>query len=132
MVFEDLDLTDDVLDALYDMHFEQCTPIQEKAIPAALSGRDVIAVAQTGTGKTAAFLLPVINELGKREASDKIKCVVMTPTRELALQIDGQMQGFSYFLPISSLPIYGGTDGEGYARQQHGLKMGAEVVNILL
>lgn len=128
MQFEDLDLTDDVLDALYDMHFDQCTPIQEKAIPAALSGRDLIAVAQTGTGKTAAFLLPVINELGKREASDKIKCVVMTPTRELALQIDGQMQGFSYFLPISSLPIYGGTDGAGYARQQHGLKMGAEVV----
>lgn len=128
MQFEDLDLTDDVLDALYDMHFDECTPIQEKAIPAALEGRDLIAVAQTGTGKTAAFLLPVINELGKRKASDKIKCVVMTPTRELALQIDGQMQGFSYFLPISSLPIYGGTDGAGYARQQHGLKMGAEVV----
>ncbi|MBP3534534.1 MAG: DEAD/DEAH box helicase, partial [Muribaculaceae bacterium] len=128
MTFEDLDLTDDVLDALYDMHFDQCTPIQEKAIPAALSGRDLIAVAQTGTGKTAAFLLPVINELGKRKASDKIKCIVMTPTRELAMQIDGQMQGFSYFLPISSLPIYGGTDGAGYARQQHGLKTGAEVV----
>ena len=128
MQFEDLDLTDDVLDALYDMQFDECTPIQEKAIPVALSGRDLIAVAQTGTGKTAAFLLPVINELGKREASDKIKCIVMTPTRELALQIDGQMQGFSYFLPISSLPIYGGTDGEGYARQQRGLKMGAEVV----
>ena len=128
MLFEDLDLTDDVLDALYDMHFEECTPIQEKAIPAALSGKDLIAVAQTGTGKTAAFLLPVINELGKREASDRIKCVVMTPTRELALQIDQQLQGFSYFLPISSLPIYGGTDGEGYARQQHGLKTGAEVV----
>lgn len=128
MQFEDLDLTDDVLDALYDMHFEQCTPIQEKAIPAALSGRDLIAVAQTGTGKTAAFLLPVINELGKRKPSEKVKCVVMTPTRELCQQIDAQMQGFSYFLPISSLPIYGGTDGEGYARQQHGLKMGAEVV----
>lgn len=128
MLFEDLDLTDDVLDALYDMHFDECTPIQEKAIPAALSGKDLIAVAQTGTGKTAAFLLPVINELGKREASDRIKCVVMTPTRELALQIDQQLQGFSYFLPISSLPIYGGTDGEGYARQQHGLKTGAEVV----
>lgn len=128
MTFEDLDLTDDVLDALYDMHFDQCTPIQEKAIPAALSGRDLIAVAQTGTGKTAAFLLPVINELGKRKASDKIKCIVMTPTRELAMQIDAQMQGFSYFLPISSLPIYGGTDGAGYARQQHGLKTGAEVV----
>lgn len=128
MQFEDLDLTDDVLDALYDMHFDECTPIQEKAIPVALRGRDLIAVAQTGTGKTAAFLLPVINELGKRKASDKVKCVVMTPTRELALQIDAQMQGFSYFLPISSLPIYGGTDGAGYARQQHGLKMGAEVV----
>ncbi len=128
MQFEDLDLTDDVLDALYDMHFDECTPIQELAIPAALRGRDLIAVAQTGTGKTAAFLLPVINELGKREPSDKIKCVVMTPTRELALQIDQQLQGFSYFLPISSLPIYGGTDGEGYARQQHGLKTGAEVV----
>ncbi|MCM1310295.1 MAG: DEAD/DEAH box helicase [Bacteroides sp.] len=128
MQFEDLDLTDDVLDALYDMHFDECTPIQEKAIPVALRGRDLIAVAQTGTGKTAAFLLPVINELGKRKASDKIKCVVMTPTRELALQIDAQMQGFSYFLPISSLPIYGGTDGAGYAQQQKGLKMGAEVV----
>lgn len=128
MYFEDLDLTDDVLDALYDMHFDECTPIQEKAIPVALTGRDLIAVAQTGTGKTAAFLLPVINELGKRKASDKVKCVVMTPTRELALQIDGQMQGFSYFLPISSLPIYGGTDGAGYARQQRGLQMGAEVV----
>lgn len=128
MQFEELDLTDDVLDALYDMHFDECTPIQEQAIPAALSGRDLIAVAQTGTGKTAAFLLPVINELGKRKASDHIKCVVMTPTRELCQQIDAQMQGFSYFLPISSLPIYGGTDGAGYARQQHGLKAGAEVV----
>ncbi len=128
MQFEDLDLTDDVLDALYDMHFEECTPIQAQAIPVALAGRDLIAVAQTGTGKTAAFLLPVINELGKRKPADKIKCVVMTPTRELCQQIDAQMQGFSYFLPISSLPIYGGTDGEGYARQQRGLKMGAEVV----
>lgn len=128
MHFDELELTDDVLDALYDMHFDECTPIQELAIPAALRGKDLIAVAQTGTGKTAAFLLPVINELGKREPSDHIKCVVMTPTRELALQIDQQLQGFSYFLPISSLPIYGGTDGEGYARQQHGLKTGAEVV----
>lgn len=128
MTFEELDLTDDVLDALYDMHFEECTPIQEQAIPAALAGRDLIAVAQTGTGKTAAFLLPVINELSKREASDKVKCVVMTPTRELAMQIDAQMDGFSYFVPISSLAIYGGTDGTGYAQQQRALKSGAEVI----
>ncbi len=128
MYFDELDLTDDVLDALYDMHFEECTPIQEQAIPAALTGRDLIAVAQTGTGKTAAFLLPVINELGKRKPSDHIKCVVMTPTRELCLQIDRMLQGFSYFLPISSLSVYGGTDGAGYAQQQRGLKQGAEVV----
>ena len=128
MTFEELDLTDDVLDALYDMNFSTCTPIQEQAIPVALSGRDLIAVAQTGTGKTAAFLLPVINELGKREASDKVKCIVMTPTRELAMQIDAQMDGFSYFLPISSLAIYGGTDGVGFAQQQRALKTGAEVI----
>lgn len=128
MTFEELDLTDDVLDALYDMNFSECTPIQEQAIPVALSGSDLLAVAQTGTGKTAAFLLPVINELGKREASSKVKCVVMTPTRELAMQIDAQMDGFSYFLPISSLAIYGGTDGVGFAQQQRALKSGAEVI----
>jgi len=128
MTFEELDLSDDVLDALYDMNFSECTPIQEQAIPAALQGRDLIAVAQTGTGKTAAFLLPVINELGKRAASEKVKCVVMTPTRELAMQIDAQMDGFSYFLPISSLAIYGGTDGAGFSQQQKALKNGAEVI----
>ena len=128
MTFEDLNLTDDVLDALYDMNFSECTPIQEKAIPVALEGRDLIAVAQTGTGKTAAFLLPVINELGKREPSEKVKCVVMTPTRELAMQIDAQLDGFSYFLPISSLAIYGGTDGPEFARQERALRQGAEVI----
>lgn len=128
MTFEELDLTDDVLDALYDMNFSECTPIQEQAIPVALSGRDLIAVAQTGTGKTAAFLLPVINELGQRRPSEHVKCLIMTPTRELAMQIDAQMDGFSYFLPISSLAIYGGTDGAGFAQQQRALKSGAEVI----
>ena len=128
MTFEDLNLTDDVLDALYDMNFSECTPIQEKAIPVALEGHDMIAVAQTGTGKTAAFLLPVINELGKRQPSEKVKCIIMTPTRELAMQIDAQLDGFSYFLPISSLAIYGGTDGPEFARQQRALKSGAEVI----
>lgn len=128
MKFDELDLSYDVLDALDAMHFDECTPIQEQAIPVALDGRDLIAVAQTGTGKTAAFLLPVIDELGMREPSDSVKCVVMTPTRELALQIDRQLEGFSYYLPISSTAIYGGTDGAGYAQQQKALKMGAEVV----
>ncbi|MCX4260120.1 MAG: DEAD/DEAH box helicase [Muribaculaceae bacterium] len=128
MKFDELDLSYDVLDALDAMNFDECTPIQEQAIPVALRGRDLIAVAQTGTGKTAAFLLPVIDQLGMREPSDSVKCVVMTPTRELALQIDRQLEGFSYFLPISSTAVYGGTDGAGYAQQQRALKMGAEVI----
>ncbi len=129
MKFEDLDLSDEVLDALWDMHFDECTPIQEKAIPEVLAGRDLIACAQTGTGKTAAYLLPVISKLYTDNApTDAINCIVMSPTRELALQIDRQMEGFSYFLPISSVAVYGGTDGKTFAQQQRGLKMGADVV----
>ncbi len=129
MTFEDLDLTDDVLDALYDMHFDECTPIQEQAIPLILEDRDLIAVAQTGTGKTAAYLLPVISRLQSENApTDAINCIVMAPTRELAQQIDHQMEGFAYFMPISSVAVYGGTDGPTFARQQRGLKLGADVV----
>ena len=129
MRFEDLELTDDVLDALYDMNFDECTPIQEQAIPAVLAGRDLIAVAQTGTGKTAAYLLPVISRLESDNApTDAINCIVMAPTRELAQQIDQQMQGFSYYMPVNSVAIYGGTDGKTFAQQQRGLKLGADVV----
>ncbi len=129
MKFEELDLNYDVLDALDAMNFSECTPIQEQAIPVALEGRDLIAVAQTGTGKTAAYLLPVISQLSDYEhPEDAVNCVVMAPTRELAQQIDRQMEGFSYFLPISSVAIYGGTDGKEFGRQQRGLKLGADVV----
>ena len=129
MKFEELDLNYDVLDALDAMNFTECTPIQEQAIPVALEGRDLLAVAQTGTGKTAAYLLPVISQLSDYEhPDDAVNCVVMAPTRELAQQIDRQMEGFSYFLPISSVAIYGGTDGKEFGRQQQGLKMGADVV----
>ncbi|MDE6049059.1 MAG: DEAD/DEAH box helicase [Paramuribaculum sp.] len=129
MKFEELDLNYDVLDALDAMNFSECTPIQEQAIPVALEGRDLLAVAQTGTGKTAAYLLPVISQLSDYEhPDDAVNCVVMAPTRELAQQIDRQMEGFSYFLPISSVAIYGGTDGKEFGRQQRGLKMGADVV----
>ncbi len=129
MTFDEFDLNYDVLDALDAMHFEECTPIQEQAIPAVLDGRDLIAVAQTGTGKTAAYLLPVISDLADGGfPEDAINCIVMAPTRELAMQIDRQLEGFSYFINISSLPIYGGTDGATFARQQKGLKLGADVV----
>lgn len=129
MKFDELDLGDDILDALDAMHFDECTPVQEQAIPLVLEGRDLIAVAQTGTGKTAAYLLPVIDRLYRLpEPEDSVNCIVMAPTRELAQQIDRQMEGFSYFLPLTSVAIYGGTDGATFAQQQKALKMGADVV----
>ena len=129
MKFDEILTDDDLLDALYDMHFDECTPIQEQAIPPVLEGRDLIAVAQTGTGKTAAYLLPVIQKLVTDGfPTDTVNCVVMAPTRELAMQIDQQMQGFSYFLPVSSVAIYGGTDGAHYEMQRKSLRQGVDVV----
>lgn len=129
MRFEDLLTNEDVLDGLWDMHFDKCTPIQEKAIPVIMEGRDLLACAQTGTGKTAAYLLPVINMLADGGyPDDAINCVVMAPTRELAQQIDRQLQGFAYFMPVSGMAIYGGTDGYTYDQQRKSLKMGADVV----
>lgn len=129
MHFDELLHNDDLLDALYDMHFDTATPIQEQSIPPLLEGRDLLAVAQTGTGKTAAYLLPVIEMLVEDGyPQDRVNCVVMAPTRELAQQIDRQMQGFSYFMPVTSMPIYGGTDGHTYEQQRKGLKQGADVI----
>ena len=129
MYFSELDLNDDVLDALDAMHFEECTPVQEQAIPVILEGRDLIAVAQTGTGKTAAYLLPVLNELSEgKHPEDAINCVIMAPTRELAQQIDQQMEGFSYYMPVSSVAVYGGNDGIVFEQQKRGLTLGADVV----
>lgn len=129
MRFDELLTNDDVLDGLWDMHFDECTPIQEQTIPVVMEGRDLIACAQTGTGKTAAYLLPVINRLADGGyPKDAVNCVVMAPTRELAQQIDRQLQGFSYFMPVSSIAVYGGTDGFTYEQQRKSLKMGADVV----
>ena len=130
MNFEELDLNYDILDALDDMNFTECTPIQEHTIPALLDGRDLIGVAQTGTGKTAAYLLPVLSRL--RDGGypdDAINCVIMSPTRELAQQIDQAMEGFSYYLDgISSVAVYGGNDGIRYEQEKRGLSLGADVV----
>ena len=129
MKFSELQLNDNVLEAIDAMQFEECTPIQEQAIPIILEGRDLIAVAQTGTGKTAAFLLPILNKLSEGGyPEDSINCVVMSPTRELAQQIDQQMEGFSYFMPTSSVAVYGGNDGILFEQQKRGLTLGADVV----
>ncbi len=130
MKFEELDLNDNILDALEDMRFETCTPIQEKCIPEILAGRDVLGVAQTGTGKTAAYLLPILSMIDDGGyPRDAINCVIMSPTRELAQQIDQAMQGFSYYLPdTSSIAIYGGNDGNRYDQELKSLQLGADVV----
>ncbi|SHF57314.1 Superfamily II DNA and RNA helicase [Bacteroides faecichinchillae] len=129
MKFSELQLNANVLEALDAMRFDECTPIQEQAIPIILEGKDLIAVAQTGTGKTAAFLLPVLNRLSEGgHPEDAINCVIMSPTRELAQQIDQQMEGFSYFMPVSSVPVYGGNDGVLFEQQKKGLTLGADVV----
>ena len=130
MYFDELDLNDNVLDALYDMRFDTCTPVQEKCIPEILEGHDVLGVAQTGTGKTAAYLLPVLSKLDDGGyPKDAINCVIMSPTRELAQQIDQAMQGFGYYLQgVSSVAVYGGNDGNRYNQELRSLRMGADVV----
>lgn len=129
MDFYDLDLDDKILDAVDANNYTECTPIQEKTIPAILEGHDVLGVAQTGTGKTAAYLLPIIQRLyqsaGKAEG---IRSIIMAPTRELAHQIDQAMEGFSYFVPLSSLAIYGGNDGIRFEQESRSLRLGADMI----
>lgn len=130
MRFEELDLSDNVLDALYDMRFEECTPVQEKCIPEILNGRDVLGVAQTGTGKTAAYLLPILSKLDDGGyPNNAVNCVIMSPTRELAQQIDQAMQGFAYYTPgVSSVAVYGGNDGNRYDQELKSMKSGVDVI----
>lgn len=129
MYFDELQLDDQILDALDSMNFEECTPIQEKAIPPLLEGKDLIGVAQTGTGKTAAYLLPILNALNSGDyKQEAINCIIMSPTRELAQQIDQQVEGFSYFMPISSVAVYGGNDGIRYEQEKKGLQLGADII----
>lgn len=130
MYFDELDLSDNILDALWDMHFETCTPVQEACIPEILNHRDIIGVAQTGTGKTAAYLLPVLSMLDTGNyPEDAINCVVMSPTRELAQQIDQAMQGFGYYLPnVSSLAVYGGNDGNRFDQEVKAMRAGADML----
>ena len=130
MKFEETYLNDNILDALYDMRFDEMTPIQERCIPEILDGYDVLGVAQTGTGKTAAYLLPILSLLDDGGyPKDAINCVIMSPTRELAQQIDQAMQGFGYYLDgVSSVAVYGGNDGNRYDQELRGMRLGADVL----
>jgi superfamily II DNA/RNA helicase len=108
------------------MGFDEATPIQEQAIPVIMEGRDLIASAQTGTGKTAAFLLPILNNLTDKH--DQLNTLIIVPTRELAIQIDQQIEGFSYFTHVTSLSVYGGGEGQDWETQKKALTEGAEII----
>ncbi|MBN2772940.1 MAG: DEAD/DEAH box helicase [Prolixibacteraceae bacterium] len=127
MTFDEFNLSDELLDAIEYMGFENATPIQEQAIPAILEGEDLIACAQTGTGKTAAFLLPVLEFLHNRKRH-YTSVLIIVPTRELAIQIDQQVQGLSYTLDVTSIPIYGGGDGDDWGQQKIALTKGADII----
>ena len=127
MKFREFDLHHDILDALNDMSFDEATEIQEKTIPIILEGRDLIACAQTGTGKTAAFMLPIIERISALPAG-KTRALVIVPTRELAIQTEQQTQGFSYYVQTTSFALYGGGDGNEWEAQRKALESGTDVV----
>ena len=127
MKFSDFNFESTLQEGLDSMGFETPTPIQEQAIPIIQSNKDLIGCAQTGTGKTAAFLLPILNMLAIRP-TDSTNTLIIVPTRELALQIDQALQGFSYFTSVSSLAIYGGSDGSAFERERRALSDGANII----
>ena len=129
MTFQDFQLNESIAEAIGHMGFTEATPIQEEAIPSILEGKDLIACAQTGTGKTAAFVIPVLHYLAEQPSED-VKVLILCPTRELAIQIDQQIEGFSYFLPVHSIAIYGGGDGSDFEQQKRALTQGSNIVNI--
>ena len=129
MDFIEFDFDDDLMDGIDSMGYETATPVQEQVIPLILDGRDIIAAAQTGTGKTAAFLLPVLQKiLTQPHEGHKISCMIIVPTRELALQIAQTLEGVSYYTSISSIAVYGGGGGALFATERKALSMGADIV----
>lgn len=127
MNFTEFGLNEELLEAISYMGFEKATPIQDKAIPVIMKGSDLIGCAQTGTGKTAAFILPILNNISGKQGH-KTRALIIVPTRELALQIDQQFNGFGYFSDISSIPIYGGGDGKEWEQERRSLTSGADVI----
>ncbi len=127
MKFDEFDLHDDILDSLYDMGFDEATPVQESTIPIILEGHDLIACAQTGTGKTAAFMLPIIEKVSALPHG-KTRALIVVPTRELAIQIEQQVQGFSYHAGTTSIALYGGGDGKEWEEQRKALESGVDII----
>lgn len=128
MTFKEFGLNESLLEGIEASGYENATPVQEQVIPLILEGKDIIASAQTGTGKTAAFLLPIINKLMASRIDDQVNALVIVPTRELAIQIAQNLEGLSYFTPISSIAVYGGGDGSNFTTEKQALSRGADIV----
>ena len=128
MRFSDFNFHPDLLEGIEASNYETATPVQEQVIPTILAGRDLIASAQTGTGKTAAFLLPVIHRLLSNHVDGQVGALVIVPTRELAIQISQHLEGLSYFTHISSLAVYGGNDAQNFVAEKKALQMGADII----
>jgi superfamily II DNA/RNA helicase len=128
LTFKEFGLDENLLEGIEASGYENATPVQEQVIPIILSGKDLIASAQTGTGKTAAFLLPIINKLLASRHDDQVNALVIVPTRELAIQIAQNLEGLSYFTPISSIAVYGGGDGSNFSTEKQALSKGADIV----
>ncbi|MFM9986678.1 MAG: DEAD/DEAH box helicase [Flavobacteriales bacterium] len=128
MTFSELNLREELLEGISYMNFKSPTPIQQQAIPAVLAGRDIMGIAQTGTGKTAAFVLPILNRILELPKTGVTQALIVVPTRELALQIDQAIEGYSYFTGASSIAIYGGGDGDDFSREKQAMKRGVEII----
>lgn len=128
MTFKDFGFDERLIEGIEATGYEKATPVQEQVIPFIMQGKDIIASAQTGTGKTAAFLLPIIHKIITGPSSDHINALVIVPTRELAIQIAQNLEGLSYFTSISSLAVFGGGDGASFVQERKALSHGAEIV----
>lgn len=128
MFFSEFNFHPALIEGIEASNYEIATPVQEQVIPPILSGKDIIASAQTGTGKTAAFLLPIINRLLMHHSNGSVRALVIVPTRELAIQIAQHLEGLAYFTDISSLAIYGGNDGQNFVGEKKALQMGADII----
>jgi len=128
VTFKEFNFNDDLFEGISSMGFTTPTPIQEMAIPVILNGQDIIACAQTGTGKTGAYLLPVLDVIGKKDNKHHTSTLILAPTRELAQQIDQQVEGLAYFTGISSIAVFGGGDGSAYEQQRRGIQNNVNII----
>ncbi|MCE7059720.1 DEAD/DEAH box helicase [Dyadobacter sp. CY343] len=127
MNFDEFELHEDVINAVESMNYKQATPIQEQAIPYILDGKDLLACAQTGTGKTAAYLIPILDKVA-HQSNIHTGALILVPTRELAVQIDQQIQGLGYFVGATSIAVYGGNKGPEWDQQKKALTQGADII----